>query len=111
MSCRLLYTSIVCPAITYASTAWHSPLGTPFARKYILKDLKPLQNNCLRATYGAYRATPIRNLEVEVGVPPLGIHLDSIQARLRVRLEESEAAGAIREAVQKVERWIGWDEG
>jgi hypothetical protein len=69
----------------------------------------PLQNNYLRAISGAYRATPIINLEVEVGVPPLGIHLDSIQARFRVRLEESEAAGAIREAVQKVERWIGWD--
>ncbi len=46
-----------------------------------------------------------------MGVPPLGIHLDSIQARIKVRLEESEAAGAIREAVQKVERWIGLDEG
>ncbi len=110
-SCRLLYTSIVCPAITYASTAWYSPLGTPFAHKYVLKDLMPLQNNCLRAISGAYRATPIRNLEVEVGVPPLGIHLDSIQAQFRVRLEESEAAGAIREAVRKVERWIGGDEG
>ncbi len=71
----------------------------------------PLQNNCLRAISGAYRATPIRNLEVEVGVPPLGIHLDRIQARFRVILEESEAAGAIREAVQKVKRWIEWDEG
>jgi hypothetical protein len=50
-------------------------------------------------------------LEVEVGVPQLGIYLDSIQGHFRVRLEESEAAGAIREAIQKVERWIGWDEG
>jgi hypothetical protein len=66
----------------------------------------PLQNKCLRAISRAYRATPIRNLEVEVGVPPLGIHLDSIQAQFRVRLEESEAAGVIRKAVEKVERWI-----
>ncbi len=50
-------------------------------------------------------------MEVEVGVPPLGIHLDSIQARFKVRLEESEAAGAIREAGQKVERWIRRYEG
>jgi hypothetical protein len=84
----LLYTSIVRPAITYASTAWYSSLGTPHARKDVLKDLTPLQNNCLRAISGAYRATPIRNLEVEVGVPPLEIHLDSLQARLRVMLEE-----------------------
>jgi hypothetical protein len=71
----------------------------------------PLHYSCLTAISRAYRATPTRNLEVEVGVPPLGIDLDSIQARFRVRLEESEAAGAIREAVQKVERWIGCDEG
>ncbi len=76
----------------------------PYARKHVLTDLMPLQNNCLRAISGAYRATPIRNLEVEVGVPPLGIHLDSIQAQFRVRLGESGAAGVIREAV-------GWGTG
>ncbi len=77
-SCHLLYSSIVRPAIAYASTAWYSSLGTPYARKYILKDLMPLQNNCLRVISGAYRATPIRNLEVEVGVPSLEIYLDSL---------------------------------
>jgi hypothetical protein len=46
-------------------------------------------------------------LEVEGGVPPLGVDLDSIQAQFRVRLKESEAAGAIRDIVEKVERWIG----
>jgi hypothetical protein len=70
---HLLYTSIVCPILTKASTAWHSPVGTPFARKWLLKELSPFHNSCLRAISGAYKATPIRNLEVEVGVPPLGI--------------------------------------
>jgi hypothetical protein len=46
-------------------------------------------------------------LETEVGVPPLGIHLDSIQAQFRVRLEESDVAEKIREAIENVERWIG----
>jgi hypothetical protein len=67
----------------------------------------PLQNNCLRVISGAYRATPIRNSEIEVGVPPLRIHLDSLQARFRVKLEESEVAGAIMEAVGKVDRHLG----
>jgi hypothetical protein len=70
-----------------------------------------LQNSYLRAIYGAYTATPIRSFEVELGVPPLGIHLDSIQARFRVRLEESEAVGVIREAIEKVERLTGGAEG
>jgi hypothetical protein len=71
----------------------------------------PLQNNCLRAISGAYRATPIQNLESEVGVPPIGICLGSVRARFRVRLEESEAAGVISETVEKVEWWIGGAEG
>jgi hypothetical protein len=71
----------------------------------------PLQNSCLWAISRPYRATPIRNLEVEVGVPPLGIYQDSNKAQFRVRLKELKVAGAIREAVQKEERWIEWDEG
>jgi hypothetical protein len=66
----------------------------------------PVQSNCLRVISRAYKATPIRNLKLEVGVPYLGIHLDSIQAQFRVRLEESVVAGVIGEAVEKVERWI-----
>ncbi len=42
-------------------------------------------------------------MEVEVGVPPLKVHQDSIQAKFRVRLEEPEAVGVFREAVEKVE--------
>jgi hypothetical protein len=66
-----------------------------------------LQNNSIRAISEAYRATPIRILEVEVGVPLLGIHLDSIQAQFRVKLEESEAIGVISTAVEKVVEWLG----
>ncbi len=86
---RLIYTSIVRPIHTKVSTAWHSPIGTPLARKWLLKELSPLHNSCLRAISGAYKVTPIRNLVAEVGVPLLGMHLDSLQARFRLRLEES----------------------
>jgi hypothetical protein len=99
-----MYTYIVCPILTKASTAWHSPTGTPFARKWLLKELSPLQNSCLRAISGALRATPIRNWEVEVGVPLLGNHLDSLKARFQLKLEGSAVQGVIREAVERV--WV-----
>ncbi len=60
-------------------------LGAPCAHKYVLKDLAPLQNDCLRAITAAYKATPIRDLEIEVGFSPLEIHLESIQAVLGLR--------------------------
>jgi hypothetical protein len=58
-----------------------------------------MQNYCLRAISGAYRATHIKNLEAEAGVPPLGTYLDSIQAQFRVRLKGLVVAEVIREAV------------
>jgi hypothetical protein len=73
--------------------------------------VKKYMKNCLRVISGAYRATPIRNLEVEVRVPPLGIHLDSLKAQFRVKLEESEVAGMIREAVGKVEKHLDVGQG
>jgi hypothetical protein len=62
----------------------------PYACKYILEDLTPLLNNCIRAIHGAYSATPISNMEVKVGILWLGIHLDRILAQFSVRLEELE---------------------
>jgi hypothetical protein len=101
---HLLYTSIVCPIVTKAFTAWHSPIGPPLARKWLLTELSPLQNSCLRAISGAYKATPIWNLEAEVEVPPLGIHLDGFQARFWLMLEESEVQEVVWLAVKRV-RW------
>ncbi len=69
----------------------------------MFRDLKPLQNNYLRVISGASKATFIRNMEEEVGVRPLETYLDRIQAQFRVRLEESETAGVIRDTKQMVE--------
>jgi hypothetical protein len=60
---------------------------------------------------GAYWATPIRNLEVEIRVTRLGIHLDSLQAQFRVRFEKSEIVKAIKEALGWVEKLTEVAEG
>jgi hypothetical protein len=108
---RLLYTSIIHPILTKASTAWHSLVSTPFAQKWLLKELSPPYNSCLRAISGAHKATPMCNLEAEVGVLLLGIHLDCLQAQFRVRLEESEVQEVIWLAVEKVWRTLDELEG
>ncbi len=71
----------------------------------------PPHNIYVEAIPRAYRATPIKSLEVKDGVIPLGIFMDSIQAGFRVRHEESEVAEAMSEAIEKEELWIGVAEG
>ena len=44
---------------------------------------------------GAYRATPIRSLEVETCTPPLDLYLDSWLATFQKRLENSEIGRVI----------------
>ena len=51
----------------------------------VLRPLETIQNRCLRAISGAYRATPIQLLESETGIPPLRSHLNIPQAQYQLR--------------------------
>jgi hypothetical protein len=59
---RLLYTTVVHPAIATCCPAWWAPPDTPFFQKEIGEELQKAEKQCLRAVAGAYKATPIRNL-------------------------------------------------
>jgi hypothetical protein len=48
--------------------------------------------------------TPIQNLEAEVGVLLLGIHLDSNQAQIQLRLEDLEVQEVVSLAVERVKQ-------
>ena len=55
---RLLYSAVVRPAITYASSVWHVPGSVKEHRKGTEKVLATVQYRCLRVVSGAYKATP-----------------------------------------------------
>jgi hypothetical protein len=63
-----------------------------------------LHDKCHWAFSRAFRATTFRNLEVKVGDPPLGTHIDSSLAQFSIRIKESEVAKVNMEAGKKVER-------
>ncbi len=56
-------------------------------------------------------AIPNKNIVDEVKVPPLVIHLDSLQAQCRAKLEEPEVARFIKEVVGKVESHLEYCQG
>jgi hypothetical protein len=86
---KLLYTAVVRPAITIGCPAWWAPPSTPFFRKGMGDELQKVENCCLRTFSGAYKTTPVRSLQAEVGIPPLPLHMDYRKAQFCLRSAES----------------------
>ena len=56
----------------------------------------------MRIVAGAYKATLIQSLEVEIYTPPLDLYLDSQLAKFRERLTQSEIGKVIQEACSTI---------
>ena len=85
---REIYTKVIRSAIAYRAGVWHCPASQ--RAKGIGTKLSPLQSECLRIVSGAYRATPIRNLETETVVPPLDLYLTRRVAEFEQRLQHTK---------------------
>jgi hypothetical protein len=88
---RQVYSAVVRPAIAYGAAVWHTPIkGPKEVAQGMAAKLERIQNKCLRVVAGAYKATPIRSLEVETFTPPIDLYLDGRLAAFQKRLEDSE---------------------
>src|SRR3981189_3068506 len=93
---RQVYSAVVRPALAYRAAVWHTPTKRPNGKAQgLAAKLEKIQNKCLRVVAGAYRATPIRSLEVETCTPPLDLYLDSRLATFQKRLKNSEVGRVI----------------
>jgi hypothetical protein len=97
---RQIYTAVVRPAVSYGVSVWRNPLETRAGK--LMPILRSIQNSCLRTVAGAYRATPIRSLEVETYIPPVDIYLDSRVAAFQRRLENSRSYDIIQRACSNI---------
>src|SRR5438552_8305775 len=95
---RLVYSSVVRPAITFSASVWYTPKGIETARKTIDKKLETLQNKSLRTVLGAYRAVNTRILEKEAAIPPISIILAAQTANATKRILTGAAAKTIKSA-------------
>lgn len=83
LQARQVYTTVIRPALTYASHIWHRPGPKSPA---ILRTARSIQNRNLRTVCGAFKATPIRSLETLAHVPPIDLYLDGRTAAFQGRL-------------------------
>jgi hypothetical protein len=113
---REVYSTCIRSALAYGASSFHIPTrkgGEP-ATRGITGGLGKAQNNSLRIVAGAFKSTPIRNLETETWVPPLDLYLNKrladFEARLQMRVLDDgrggkNAAGSIvRTACDKLYR-------
>ena len=101
---KLLYDTVVTPAILYGASVWYSPQGTTRATKNTDRQLETIQNSHLRRVTGAYKATSGRLLEKESDTPPITTHLEVLVARAMRRYKQSIGDRVIHEEATKIRR-------
>src|ERR1035438_9163102 len=92
---RQVYLAVIRSAVSYGAVLWHRPGKKP---KGPVTKLQKHQNSRLRQVLGAFRATPIRQLETEAYVPPLDLWLNGRVARFQAWLEKTGLVRQIRNA-------------
>jgi hypothetical protein len=92
---REIYTKLIRSAVAYSAGVWHHP--TERQAKGIARNLATTQTQCLRVASGAYKATPVRFLEVETATPPLDLYLNKWVADFERRLERTNKGALIRD--------------
>jgi hypothetical protein len=60
-----VYTKCIRSALAFGASSFHKPTPIGSQPQGIVVDLQKAQNRSLRIVAGAYKATPIRNLEAE----------------------------------------------
>jgi hypothetical protein len=93
---RHVYLAVIRPAIAYGAALWHSPKERPL--QGAAGKLAKHQNSALRQVLGAFKATPIRQLETEAYIPPLDLWLNGRIACFQARLERTGMARQIQDA-------------
>jgi hypothetical protein len=87
LKARQLYLSILRSSLTFGAVVWHEPTPKNWPKpKGLAAKLVKHQNAGLRTVLGAFKATPIRQLETEAFVPPLDLWLNGRLASFRARL-------------------------
>jgi hypothetical protein len=99
---RLLYQTIVKPAILYGAGVWYAPQGTVTASKALDRKLETIQNQFLRKATGAYRAVNSRILEKEANVPPISWTMNELVAKAVGRHHSTRGGRTVQQAVERI---------
>src|SRR5436189_575749 len=98
-----LYKTSVRPVITYGSSVWHTPEGITGHSKPNLAKLATFQNECLRRITGAYKATPIPELQHEAGIPAIDTQIEAQILSSQISQASTEETGLIEKECKRID--------
>ena len=90
---REIYTKVIRSAIAYGAGVFHDP-----ERPKVAKGLTTSQNKGLRKVIGAYKATPIRDLELKAFCPPLNLYFQKRLADFETRIQHLSIRDKLKQA-------------
>ena len=96
---REIYVKVIRAAMAYGAGVFHNPQCPKVA-----KALERKQNEGLQKVLGAYRATPIRNLELEAYCAPLDLYFNKRLADFENRLRGSQIAATLDKTSNYIKR-------
>src|ERR1700716_3345659 len=99
---RHIYQAVVHSALSYRAALWHQPTGHASKPKGLAAKLQKQQNQGLQIVLGAFKATPIRQLETELYMPLLDLWLNGQIAHFQARIEHLGIAQKIRDACSTI---------
>jgi hypothetical protein len=99
---KLIYSTVVKPALLYGAGVWYGPQGTRQGQKGIDDKLEVAQNKFLRKTLGAYRAVNGRILEKEAETEPITVALEGLAAKAVRRQVSSVGGRTVRSACERI---------
>ena len=87
---RHIYKTMIRSRITYESMIWHEFKKTKLISQKTINALAIIQNNCLRRIFEIYKTTLIAKLKIKIHISFIDIHLNELQKKIRIRLQNSK---------------------
>ena len=102
MKSKLLYSTLVRPALTYGSAIWAEAGPKGSLPERIVKPLRSIQRKCLKLITGAYSSTSCRVLEHETSVLPIELYLKQKKIQYAGFSEKQPAKEAVESALKRI---------
>ncbi len=100
LSLKIVYCTLIRPSLDYGSIIYR------FASESTLKKIETIQNQALRTCCGAFKASPIAAMQVEVGEAPLFLRRYKIRRNYWVNLKGHKESHPVKRVIEEC-----WEHG